>query len=348
MKRVLIFFNYHTNQYCGGIANIIASYLNKKNDFYCCGYELDSLNPKLSFSNNKIVSTLQKLVFFEKEKKAIINHFKKEGIPDCFHIHSSRGWILYNDLNIVRFVKKKYHIKTILTIHHAVFENILSKNLFFYKREVNIILKHVDKTILLSKSICDDFIKIGVPKSKLTLLYTFFDNELQRQPRISENKVLKLLFVGLLDKSKGVVDLLKAMSIVNNPNIYLSLCGEYSNGNIKTFIEDYLRKNNNVRFLGYVKGKEKERVFKEADVLVLPSYAEGMPLVIMEALSYGCCIVSTQVGAIPEIIKNDVNGFLLKPGDIGSLVSILMELYGNRDILTNIQNNNYKKSYKYS
>ena len=65
------------------------------------------------------------------------------------------------------------------------------------------------------------------------------------------------------------------------------------------------------------------------DVFVLPSYNEGLPISILEAMSYNLPIISTKVGGIPEILKNEYNGYLINPGDLIALENAISALINN-------------------
>lgn len=92
-----------------------------------------------------------------------------------------------------------------------------------------------------------------------------------------------------------------------------------------------------------MRGKEKAEIYNAADVLVLPSYHEGMPLVILEALGAGCGIISTKVGTTPEIL-NDENAVWVDVGDEAGLLEAIMKLYKNREMLTAMCNKNKVRS----
>ena len=100
-------------------------------------------------------------------------------------------------------------------------------------------------------------------------------------------------------------------------------------------------------FHGFVSGAERERVYREADILVLPSYGEGLPMVIMEAFSAGCAVISTDVGAIPEIVKKE-NGIIIHPGDKDALKQAIQTLTGDSQLLKKIQECNITCARKYT
>jgi glycosyltransferase involved in cell wall biosynthesis len=83
------------------------------------------------------------------------------------------------------------------------------------------------------------------------------------------------------------------------------------------------------QLVGTVRGAEKAALLNEADVFVLPSYQEGLPMAILEAMAAGLAIVATPVGGIPEVVQDGYNGFLVAPGDIGALSEKLAILVGD-------------------
>ena len=82
----------------------------------------------------------------------------------------------------------------------------------------------------------------------------------------------------------------------------------------------------------------------ENEILLLPSYGEGFPMVIPEAMALGCVIISTTVGAIPEIIKEGENGFLFQPGDVKGMSEAINRLMDHKDTMRQIQKNNIEKA----
>ncbi len=85
----------------------------------------------------------------------------------------------------------------------------------------------------------------------------------------------------------------------------------------------------NCEFIGWVKGEEKDRVFRESSIFCLPSKNEGMPMSVLEAMSYGIAAVSTPVGGVPQVISNGVDGLLFPVDDVDALVEKLAFLMGD-------------------
>ena len=106
------------------------------------------------------------------------------------------------------------------------------------------------------------------------------------------------------------------------------------NGNVVDVLNTIKRlKIDDIAFYeGWVSGKEKIKLLNEADVYILPSYYEGLPISILESMSYHLPIISTNVGGIPEIVKDGVNGFIIEPGNKKGLKEAIDHLLFNREL----------------
>lgn len=143
--------------------------------------------------------------------------------------------------------------------------------------------------------------------------------------KIEDKAKLYLLFLGKLGNRKGIYDLLRAVQ--KHKNTFREKIRLYIGGNGETNKVESIIKNNGLGdmafYCGWVDGIKKIDLLNKADVYVLPSYHEGLPISILEAMSYGIPIISTPVGGIPEIVNED-NGFLVQPGDVDALADKIM------------------------
>lgn len=133
-----------------------------------------------------------------------------------------------------------------------------------------------------------------------------------------------ILFSGTLYEGKGYKDLIRAFSkvAVAHKDWSVVLAG---NGEVKQALElsDQLGISDQVQLLGWVGGESKDKVFKQAAVFCLPSYAEGFPMAVLDAWAYGLPVVTTPVGGIPDVAVDGENMLLFNPGDIDTLVERL-------------------------
>jgi len=131
-----------------------------------------------------------------------------------------------------------------------------------------------------------------------------------------------ILFVGRLDHVKGVPVLIEAFAILTErfQDLHLNIVGD---GPSRIELETLVKQkelNRYVTFHGYKSQKELYTYYSESDMLVLTSFAEGIPLVLMEAMAYGVTVVAPWIAGIPELVEDDVNGMLTIPAHINSLV----------------------------
>jgi glycosyltransferase involved in cell wall biosynthesis len=141
-----------------------------------------------------------------------------------------------------------------------------------------------------------------------------------------------LLFVGRLAAVKGVPVLFEAMQglIADHPDLRLTLVGD---GPERAGLEARAQGlGGHVDFVGYKSQTEVAALLREATALVLPSFAEGLPVVLMEALAAGVPIVATRIAGVAELVEDGVNGRLVPPGDVMALRAALAEVLGDAEL----------------
>lgn len=137
-----------------------------------------------------------------------------------------------------------------------------------------------------------------------------------------------------LEPKKGVSFLLKAANILKNKdiNFRLFIAGEgYEEKQLINLMEE-VELQKHVVFLGYWERQRMREFYSVLDIFVLPSLSEGLPIVNLEAMASFLPVVSTNVGGVPEAIRKDVNGLLVKPGDEYELADALLYLIQNPNI----------------
>jgi glycosyltransferase involved in cell wall biosynthesis len=139
------------------------------------------------------------------------------------------------------------------------------------------------------------------------------------------------LFLGDWTPRKGVRDLVSATAVAARhgfPGI-VCLAGFEKKPGQREALDRHIAESgckDKVRILGVLACKEKEAALAASDCLVLPSYAEGLPMAILEAMAYGLPVIATRVGAIPEVVTDGREGLLVEPGDIPALATCLAKL----------------------
>lgn len=139
-----------------------------------------------------------------------------------------------------------------------------------------------------------------------------------------------VLFLGRLGARKGTDDLIKSIRIISKqlPDVALELGGDGDIENYRQLAADLP----NVRFLGWVDDAGRREALARATVYCLPSWNEGLPMSVLEAMSAGLPVVSTPVGGIPEAVVEGETGLLVQPGDVQGLTNALSKLLLNPDM----------------
>lgn len=162
-------------------------------------------------------------------------------------------------------------------------------------------------------------------------------------------KIMQLTFLGKITPEKGIYDLVELIAEnkdLYNGRIHLSIGG---NGETAKLQKEIYSKGleNIVTFVGWVNGDKKEELLNSTDVYVLPSYYEGLPISILEAMAHKKAIISTTVGGIPEIVIDSENGFLITPGDKQALKCAIDKLLQDATLRTKMGKNSFQKVQPY-
>ena len=137
-----------------------------------------------------------------------------------------------------------------------------------------------------------------------------------------------LLFLGRIDPIKRVEWLLDASRVLDK-NIYLVIAGGAQDSSTKAYFKDLKQKagpNNNIIFTGPVRGREKAELFSNCLMFLAPSADEGLPLTVLEAISYGQCCIVSDLPAFRTVIENGVTGFLFPTNDKDQFMAIVANL----------------------
>ena len=145
------------------------------------------------------------------------------------------------------------------------------------------------------------------------------------------------MFIGRLERGKGVFDLLDAIAALRSQiaDIRLVCAGEGDLESVARYARG-LGIADAVSLLGWIGAAERQSWMGRAAVFVLPSYAEGLPVCLLEAMAAGLPVVTTAVGGIPDVVSDAVNGFLFTPGDTAALERLLRRLMLDRELRVRI------------
>jgi glycosyltransferase involved in cell wall biosynthesis len=176
--------------------------------------------------------------------------------------------------------------------------------------------------------------ELGVPADRVEIVVNGVPEPIEQRRKTEPGGVQRVLFVGRLCEAKGVSDLLVALALpgFQRNRLEVSLAG---GGNLASYRAEAraLGIDGFVRFEGWCGQDKIARLMAAADVLVLPSHDEVLPLVILEALAHGVAVVCTPVGEIPSVLADGVNAWFVAAGDAGALAAGLQQVLGQPQLL---------------
>ncbi len=159
----------------------------------------------------------------------------------------------------------------------------------------------------------------------------------------SPNLTPHILFLGWLEENKGVFELLEAcQEIVGHHEFVLTVAGR---GRAEQRARDYVSRNNELRnrvlFIGWVQDEEKEALLETSDILVLPSWTEGFPNAIIEAMAAKVAVIVSSVGNVPDLITNEQEAILVPPKNTQALKLAIEKLIKDANLRTLISERGY-------
>lgn len=208
------------------------------------------------------------------------------------------------------------------------------------------------KVILLSWYLYPDIEKV-VKKEQVLICPNGIPDLFDGEPHFERNnEVPHLLFLSNLIPSKGVYVLLDACKILKDKG-YKFICG-FVGGESKEISRNIFEKAVTERGLkGFViyhgpqYGDDKKKFFADADIFVQPTLNDCFPLTLLEAMQYKLPIVSTDEGAVPDMVKNETNGFVCKRMDVDSTADAIARLLDSKELRTLLGENGYRLFKKY-
>ena len=156
-----------------------------------------------------------------------------------------------------------------------------------------------------------------------------------------ENKnKLRLLYLGRIEQNKGIDYVLDALKVLDGQgvNFVFRMAGkEDVDGAYIGRFKETLR--DKFEYCGVVSGKSKDDLLKDSDVFVMPSFYEGLPMALLECMSFGVVPVVTDVGSIGEYVKDGQNGLMVKVKDTETVVKAISVLDKDRTLLWSLSVN---------
>lgn len=250
--------------------------------------------------------------------------------PDIIHYTSSASWALNKDRIAIR-IAKLFKIPFIVHWHFGRIPDIIKEKGSEYFR-LRTVLK------LATASICIDKMSFEALENDGIDHCFYIPNALPDNVLVASGKTAErnreegvVLFVGHVIKTKGVYELVKSCTII--PSVKKLLIVGPCNEVVKNELNHLAKKREDGKWMCFLGEIPREQVFdyyRNCSVFVLPSYTEGFPYVVLEAMAFGCPIVATAVGAIPQLITQST-GLLIPAQNEEKLSEAIALMINNKD-----------------
>jgi len=329
-----------------GKQNVFSNYAN---------YFVDEVDYTKGGIKNKIISASKIIYSFDAKNK--MQHLLSKFSPDIAHFHIFQHQI---SPSVFGPLKKK-KIPIILTLHdlkpicpnykmyvnghiceqckgqkfYNCFKNRCTKGsvsgslintIEMYFHYAMGYYQNVDCYIAVSQFYKNKMIEFGFPEEKISYLPNFVDLE-NYDPQVKEKNYI--LYFGRLSEEKGITVLIDAAEKTPEIPFYIVGAGGLEN-DLKKKKEEYNLRN--IHFFGYKTGDELNKVLTESTCVVVPSEIyENCPMTILEAFAAGKPVIGSDIGGIPELINETIDGFTFQPGDSGELSEKIKWIWSNRD-----------------
>ena len=306
-----------TSQNVGGISNLTKLLLENNSNI---SYKL--------FVAGKKDSDPRDIKWFFKQFSVLYSFYqeaKKDIDVDHINIPFEKASIIRDSMFalVCRLVRKPY----LIHIRGGVFmgNNQTPK---FFQYLIKKTLKNADHIIVLGKKEQEFITSFYHIQTPITVLPNAVQVPAFMPKVLNEHETMNILFLGRIDKNKGLLEIVKALSALKTKmNFCLHIAGE---GPDKAWFLEECEKNLDGKFHyhGVVAGEEKTALLAKSHIFVLPSYYEGLPNALLEAMAYGCVPVVTPVGSIPEVV-NDMNGLIVSQHNPMEIESAILSLSQN-------------------
>jgi glycosyltransferase involved in cell wall biosynthesis len=313
----------------GGVASVLSVYAKYDKSF--------KFLPTYSSEKNILNVLLFPLKYFKILFFLLFNPSYK-----IVHIHGASRISFYRKYFLFLNIKYLLGRKVVYHIHGAEYHLFMEESSPFIKKCILNMLEQSDAVICLSIQ-WKDFFKKQANLKSIYILNNTISMPVEYIKTKQSDKIIFLL-LGRIGERKGIFDLINVIGENQDyfrDKIKVIIGGD---GEIERMLNEIRQYNieDIIDYVGWVSGDDKDKLLIKSDVNILPSYNEGLPISILESMSYKMPIISTDVGGISTIVKNNYNGFLIEAGDIKELFNSMKYFIENKTKIAEYGNNSFE------
>lgn len=255
---------------------------------------------------------------------------------DVLHLHVSRRGSILRKVTLVP-AARLFRVPLVLHCHAGQFSDEFRAMPRALQRLVVAGFRRADRLVVLGDRWRTDYVElIGIPPGRVVVATN--PVELPAVVPSRPASPLRIAYLGWFEEGKGTLDLLRAMAALPvdvQSRTVLSMAGNGDVGAARALSAE-LGLGGLVRISGWFGPRERDAMLAEASVFVLPSFHEGLPMALLEAMAWGVVPVVTPVGSIPEIVEDGHNGLLVEPGDVAGISAAIQRLAGDPELLAQL------------
>lgn len=320
--KVLMAGNYYKHHHPGGISAVVQ-------------YWSQYIEDLQYYPTYKLTNVLDRIGWFVCSFWRLALRMKFDKKVKILHLHTAADGSFWRKSMLVK-LGHRLGKKVVLHVHASRFKDFYNEASQKNKQRILQTLNSVDVLIVLSHSWKEWFVSLGIPEDKIVILHniTSYPTKIE-SAQVKDGKV-HFLFMGEIGQRKGVFDILRALAKHRDElfgKVELRIGGNRHEEELKKAIADG-KLQDVVKFEGWVGGEKKLQLLNWADVFILPSFNEGLPISILEAMSYRMPIISSPVGGIPEVVKDGVNGAIVTPGNDEEIFAAIKKYVDDRTLLS--------------
>jgi len=262
--------------------------------------------------------------FFPILSPSIFDAAREQGVPSVMSLHNFRlihpnGLLFYNGKSDLRSVKgSAYRCVPDGVYRNSMLQTAVVAHMIEYHRKKQTWRRVPSAFIALSEFSKDLFIEGGLPEDRIFIKPNFIKDPIQNNDTLSLNQEKKneFLYVGRISDEKGVEQIVECW-LRFKPDSRLVIAGD---GPMKKQLESKSKGADNIEWLGQISRDDILERLSTAKVLLFPTKCyEGQPLILLEAMSVGCPVITSRIGNPRNMIDDGETGFHYKPGDIDDL-----------------------------
>ncbi len=291
--------------------------------------------------------------FFPLLSPSIFEAARENGVPSIMTLHNYRlihpNGLMYHKGKIDnRSINGGSAYQCVMdgVYRNSILQTAVTAHMIEYHRKKKTWMQYPSAFIALSQFSKSKFLEGGLPEDRIFVKPNFLKDPLAEFQEISINPVKKnrFIYAGRISYEKGVEDLLKCWQN-NNIDSELVIAGD---GPAREVLENRSKSDPTIKWLGGVTRKEILELLSNSQALIFPTkWYEGQPLILLEALSVGCPVITSRIGNSQDIIEDGVTGLHFTPGDTADLFQKISSLHNSTEKLNKFCKNARDTYLKY-